>query len=149
MKKLLIGLLALSCFSTFAGEITNRKTNETIKFSLENGQLIIDGSLAGLPLHQIPVEESESKINSRVKYVGSPDSLYVITSEIADEFNPIGIVLSFALETVVLPVRAPVYVVKTKQMKNDIDLIKKTISSSEVVFINDSQFNRISRYFNY
>ena len=155
MKKLLIGLigliglLGLLSVSALAGEIQNRKTGELIQFTADfhRSVLSIDSTVSGLGVRDITLVGYQAK-KSEVKF-------YEYTRSICSEENdpqsnciifftiiPIGYI-PLAVETLIFPVQLSVKLIQNSEYKKDIKVLRKAISTDELVTVNNRRFERI------
>lgn len=160
MKNIILGLLVLSSFSTlsntFAGELVNRKTGESIQLSKENGVLIVDGTNAGMSIQNINLENVNSNYENRKNAIEeslpSPLGLTVkLTDHLEDNQTSGAFILmyplTFATDMALLPIKASIIAGKLAQTNKDIQLIKKVIIADESVEMSSMRFNRIKKYF--
>jgi hypothetical protein len=144
MKKLLIGLLALSSLSTLAGTLENKTSGEYLNFELneQDQKLIIVSTSPNVPnktIDLMKVDKSHSSINV---FAGSS-----IVREWSDEGNP-GLFLAPVLvgyDLLLLAVKAPVKAIENNKLNKDFETLMSAINSNETIVVPSKRFNRISK----
>jgi hypothetical protein len=153
MKNLLIGLLTFSTFaSAFAGSITNRATNEYIRFDFDAKERTVNVESTSRTLRnkQINIAKVKGRKKSHIDLLGTTQT---ICNEVGADleycllipfFNIPG-VAGLAVDILLMPIKAPMKVMQNAAYKRDVKLLLNSITTDEDIEVSNARFLRISK----
>ena len=151
MKVLLIGLLAIGSISTFAGEIRNRKTGESIKFQKLSEAVFVDCTNAGIPNQEIKISNLDRELGVKIYQTEDlvllpiSDKLWNINDK--DSFLQILLPATLVVDTAFTPFQVVIHAIKKNKEVRDMILIKKAIESDENFDLGNNRFGKVKSYF--
>lgn len=159
MKRLLIGLLAMSSLSAFAGDIVNKRNGELLRLSFDSAQKSVSIERInsdGVSLGTIykGVDALEKNINTEAaREKARVKSLMPSTKELIDaELEPawgkifvyaLGVPFVGAIEGLELSYRLPKKLIVNHQVKSDIETLETAIKTDSSADVTNRQFNRL------
>lgn len=164
MRKLLLGLIALTSLSSFAGSITDRSSGNYISFEkISESEISITSNVDGskeyrLKLDQVKIAGSnlDNRGNTSIwlgAYAGTRDALEldqigdsdlsVILQTIVIPFYSVPTVATMAVDLAALPITAPISLLKKMKSKRDMSVLMKASMSEKDITVNGKRFKRI------
>jgi hypothetical protein len=153
MKKLLVGLLVLGSISSFAGELISRKSLERIEFNLDsttNTLSVVSYTplveSKDILLKNLKKNRSSIKLFAAISGIKDPQGYYSTweTDSLEGQWGPGAYPFAAIYDIALLPFKAPIKVLKNKQLKKDYTKLLQAINSNNEVKVSLKRFERIA-----